>query len=555
MKILNLKILDLDNEIIQEISFNETGSNFIFGDVTKPDSKTETSNSIGKTLLLGFINYFYGADEDSEISKEAIENWTLTASIKYKDEIFKVQRIIGSSNFTINGETISLNEYKKRFQISRALYSKQIFLNDRSSLIPAYDKNPNKDDIEQFLSMINLDKFVSPVDGYYVAQNNIKKNKETKKQLLELNNWNEKDIEARLFYLEKKIEELKEELATIDSNRSETEIYNQKDNAVKEYSKKNEELKQLLNTKQKLELENKRLTVYIKEAKSLNDTAKNIKKLYEKANYELPELVIKSLEETEAFYKDTILDRKKLSTIRIKENNVFIEKYQKRILQLKRYLNNIDKIIQETDAFKEALIIYKNLNEELQDLMYEKGNLDNMMKLSENINEHDTELNILHSDLIQLRKDYDKIIIHYREYLFALVNDLYSEKVQAFFDVKVRPKNQQTRPIQVNLKIDGDSGEGVGTVRKRLIDILILRWGEKLDFLIHDSSCFTGVDSRQISKLLEILDAVSEETNKQYIVTLNRFQIDKNDTELLDIVEKRTIISLSEDKKLLGFDF
>ncbi|MBC1738689.1 hypothetical protein, partial [Listeria seeligeri] len=135
----------------------------------------------------------------------------------------------------------------------------------------------------------------------------------------------------------------------------------------------------MLNSKQKLELENKRLSVYMKEAKSLNDTAKNIKKLYEKANYELPELVIKSLEETEVFYKDSILDRKKLSTARIKENELFIEKYQKRILQLKRYLNNIDKIIQETDAFKEALIIYKNLNEELQDLMYEKGNLDNMM--------------------------------------------------------------------------------------------------------------------------------------------------------------------------------
>ncbi|HBM3846760.1 TPA: hypothetical protein LWI18_002701, partial [Listeria innocua] len=67
MKILNLKIVDLNNGIIQEISFNETGSNFIFGDVTKPNSKTETSNSIGKTLLLGFINYIYGADEDSEI--------------------------------------------------------------------------------------------------------------------------------------------------------------------------------------------------------------------------------------------------------------------------------------------------------------------------------------------------------------------------------------------------------------------------------------------------------------------------------------------------------
>lgn len=555
MKILSLKIIDPNNHIIQDIIFHEKGLNFIFGDVTKPNSKTDTSNSIGKTLLLGFINYFYGAEEDSDVSKESIVDWKLIARIKNGNEITSVQRIIGSSNFTVNKKTISLKEYKNRFQINRSLYSKQIFLKDRSSLIPAYDKKPAQNDIEMFLSMINLDKLVSPVSDYYLAQNNIKKNKNTKKQLLELNDWNEKDIESRSFYLAKRVDDLKEVIATIDSNRSEEEIFNQKNYAIRDYSLKNEELKQLINSKQKLEIENKRLNVYAKETKALNDTAKNIEKLYKKANIELPEIIKASLEETEMFYKSSILDRKKLSTARIKENKIYIEKYKNRIDSLKIYLEKIDRIIQETDAFKEALIIYKSLNEELQDLMYEKGNLDNTIKLNGNIDERDAELNTLHSNLAQLRKEYDNIIIKYREYLFDLVNKLYSENAQAFFDVKVRSKNQITRPIEINLKLDGDSGEGVGTVRKRLIDILIFRWGEKTDFLFHDSSCFTGVDNRQISKLLEILETVSDETNKQYIVALNRFQIDKNDNELLDVVNKRTIISLSEDKKLLGFDF
>lgn len=555
MKILNLKILNLDDKIIQDIHFNETGSNFIFGDVKKPNSKSETSNSIGKTLLLGFINYFYGADEDSEISKKEINNWKLIATIKYKKNKTEVKRIIGSSNFIIEGKKINLETYKEMFEIDRSLYSKQIFLSDRSSLIPAYNKNPSQNDMEKFLQMINLDQLVIPVGKYYIAQNNMKKNKETKNQLLELNDWNEKDIEARLFYLDKKVKELKAEIDNIDSEQSEADISSQKDYSVQEYSVKNEELKQLLNSIQKLELENKRLNVYMKEAKSLNDTAKNIEKLYKKANYEIPGIVQKSLEETEKFYKDSILDRKKIGVKRLKENKICIGKYKNRIIKLKQYLNTIDQIIRENDAFKEALIIYKSLNEELQDLMYEKGNLDNMMKLNGNIEEYDRELNNLHSTLVQLRTYYDEIIIKYREYLFDLVSDLYSEKVQAFFDVKVRSKHQTTRPIEVNLQIDGDSGEGVGTVRKRLIDILIFCWGEKTDFLFHDSSCFTGVDSRQISKLLEILEEVSKEKDKQYIVTLNRFQIDKTDTELINIMKERTIISLSEDNKLLKFDF
>lgn len=555
MKILNLKILNTSKEVIQDIKFNENGPSFIFGDVTKPKNKNETSNSIGKTLLLGFVNYFFGAKEDKNISKEEIKDWKLVATIKNLEKKYKVEKIIGSSNFIIDDKIVSLSEYKEFFNIDRGIYSKQINLDDRSSLIPAYNKNPVKDDMEKFLLLINLKEMVKEVDEYYTTQDKLKKNKNTKNDLLDINNWNEKDISAKLFHVEKRIEELSNEIEDIDSGNNEFELTEKKRIAIEEYSLKDKELKYLIRSSQVIKLENERLNVYLNEANAINKTAKNINHLFEKANYEVPEIIQKSLEEVQNFYKVSVLDRKKMSQNKIKENKHILEEHNIQINKLKAYLKEVDDIIRESDAFREALLVYKKLNDELQNLMYEFGTLKNMSELNDNIESYNTNLNEIHSILVKKRKNCDDLVNDCREYINSVVKNLYSEDVQAFFDIIVKPKHQTTRPIEPYLRLDGDSGEGVGAVRRRLIDLLIFHTNNLVDILIQDSSCFSGVDSRQISKLIEMSCEESVKKNKQYIVTLNRFQIDKDDDKLMDFIDTNTAILLSENNKLLGFDF
>ncbi|WNF91006.1 DUF2326 domain-containing protein [Vagococcus fluvialis] len=555
MKILNLKILDTSKKVIQDIKFNENGPSFIFGDVTKPKNKNETSNSIGKTLLLGFVNYFFGAKEDKNISKEEIKDWKLVATIKNLEKTYKVEKIIGSSNFIIDDKVVSLSEYKEFFNIDRSIYSKQINLSDRSSLIPAYNKNPAKDDMEKFLLLINLKEMVKEVDEYYTTQDKLKKNKSTKNDLLDINNWNEKDISAKLFHVEKRIEELSNEIEDIDSGNNEFELTEKKRIAIEEYSLKDKELKYLIRSSQIIKLENERLNVYLNEANAINKTAKNINHLFEKANYEVPEIIQKSLEEVQNFYKVSVLDRKKMSQNKIKENKHILEEHSIQINKLRAYLKEVDNIIRESDVFKEALLVYKQLNDELQNLMYEFGTLKNMSELNDNIESYNTNLNEIHSILVKKRKSCDDLVNDCREYINSVVKNLYSEDVQAFFDIIVKPKHERTRPIEPYLRLDGDSGEGVGAVRRRLIDLLIFHTNNLVDILIQDSSCFSGVDSRQISKLIEMSCEESVRKNKQYIVTLNRFQIDKDDNKLMDFIDNNTAILLSENNKLLGFDF
>ena len=51
MKILNLKIISPNNQEIRNIKFNEEGLSLIYGDISMPNDKSKTSNSLGKSLF------------------------------------------------------------------------------------------------------------------------------------------------------------------------------------------------------------------------------------------------------------------------------------------------------------------------------------------------------------------------------------------------------------------------------------------------------------------------------------------------------------------------
>ena len=60
MKILKIEIYSPDHEKLREVNFNENGLSVIYGDVEKPKKNNETSNSIGKTILLKVLNVVLG---------------------------------------------------------------------------------------------------------------------------------------------------------------------------------------------------------------------------------------------------------------------------------------------------------------------------------------------------------------------------------------------------------------------------------------------------------------------------------------------------------------
>src|SRR5690625_4846589 len=240
MKILELNIMSPNDELVRNIQFKESGLTFIYGDIKRPDDRTSTINSLGKTLLLKMIDYLFGANNDSSIMKEAIHNYYLDAKIKYDDKLYDVKRIIGNSDSSIyiNGEVKRLTEYKEFFGIKRQDYDKQVILTAESSLV-SLRQSPTISDYETILGMLMLDQLLKNIKDIYITQDDLKRLKQNRKDLISTfeNSLkkNNETIEQRIYLIDKKEEELRKEISIMADKIKTLEVSNDKESNITEY--------------------------------------------------------------------------------------------------------------------------------------------------------------------------------------------------------------------------------------------------------------------------------------------------------------------------------
>ena len=92
----------------------------------------------------------------------------------------------------------------------------------------------------------------------------------------------------------------------------------------------------------------------------------------------------------------------------------------------------------------------------------------------------------------------------------------------------------------------------VKEVKKIIMDYLLFYFNKTINIFIHDSSCYNGIDPRQVSGLIKELSRMANENSKQVIVSINKYQL--TDDFIKDVYEQSCVV-LSENKKLLQFDF
>ncbi|WP_107949298.1 DUF2326 domain-containing protein [Lysinibacillus parviboronicapiens] len=555
MKILNLVIRNPKSEKIRELDFEENGLSVIYGKVNKPENEKETSNSIGKTLLLKFIDYIFGANESSEVVKPIIHGWYLEATVKHKNNIVNVKRILGNSEIEINGGKYSLGEYREFFNIERKLYNKQIFLSQKNHLISGRSE-ASMDDYTSMFNLLKLESLSTELIEYYAVQDKIKELKNLEKRFIELfNEVKISEVEQKIFLLNKTIVEKENELKSLDERISNIQIGHEKTEMMNDYAEKNYTLKLLQAEYQKLNIEFKRLEKSYKQFKNLDISSEELQKLYEKASFEVPELIIKRFEEVQKFHENVYSDRKKLTEERIEEIEQKKVLLKERIDTLNSEMNNIANVISQNEIYQESMAIYKEKNMELQQLKYEQGELSRFEGLiNERKNEEDS-LAIKYNDIKNVYNDNQKKIDNYRDFIYDMIPNLYTEDVNAYFSINLKNRHKRNRPFAIELNLTGDTGEGVGEVRKILIDFLLFKFNILLDILLQDSSCFSGIDNRQVSNLIRLGNSVAVETNKQYIISINDYQLNKNDKATMEIISSKTKLELDENDKLLGFTF
>lgn len=512
---------------------------FIYGDVKAPRESGSTINSVGKTMLLKFINYIFGATFNKKDIAKPLQDFYIKAVILVdrKKRIVKRTFAYNQNKVILDGNVLTLDEYKKELKIDRSLFNKQILLKPRPHEISNLT-TPTVNDILAYLQLLKLDNLIASTKAIYEYQDAIKALKKSQSDLIAIStNKSTSEINKEIFLNDKKIEELE---AIIEQEKESTKnlsIVELQEKVIDEYKQKRTQLKNELIAKSNLEAEFERLTNYLEEFNKNDITATQVMKLFKKANQEVNEMVKKQLQDVQEFYNKVYLDRKEFLDNKINQLKSLIDEKKSVIEKLDSENKKIEKILSNNKIYNEALELYNISWEKLNELKFKQGRLSKIKEITEVIEKYDEKLSRLFSETKLEFKKYDILIDNYKTFLYDFTKSIYRNKnIQSYFDIKVMDKHLTRRPIVIDVSLTSDAGEGVSEVKKNLIDYLVFNFNDKIDILIHDSSCYNGIDLRQINSMLIKTNEIATNKKKQFIVSINKYQLEN--LKLIQFVEK-----------------
>ena len=549
MKILNIKIYSPGLELLREVNFNERGLSVIYGDVEKPKSKNETSNSIGKTVLLRIINLVFGSKNSGSDTIKGLNGYIVKANVKINKIMHNIELTIGDSkNYYIDNEKYTYTKYKEKLGIKRDLLSKQIMLEKRKNLISNLSAKANKEDISTVLKLLYLDD----ID---IVFRKIKKLQDNIDLIAKFNNSNKDDVnnlERELFDLEMKKKKSDNDLLLLSEKIKKLKISEE----ITEVSQKRVELDQIIKTKSEdIKINNLRIDNYsqlIEDAKKSNIPSLDVARIYESAKIEIPMLIKKKLDEVEKFYLSLSNDKINLYTRQIevlkKKNNQLLNE----LATDSEELDKLSEIISLNASVEEAIRIYDLKSKEKSEIDNSIAEINGKMSKINDSKNIKSEIDV---ELIKLEDEFKnsrELIGTYREFIYKLVGKIYGDNRQPYLNISPTDSSRKykTMPVSIELNYDGDSGEGLTSAKYLIFDYLIMNYNNYVDILIEDSSCFEAIDRRQIQNIINEGIDISDKKNKQYIISLNKYLIDD-----IDVIRNYVVISLNENDTLLNFKF
>lgn len=243
-----------------------------------------------------------------------------------------------------------------------------------------------------------------------------------------------------------------------------------------------------------------------------------VSKLFQEAEFELPELIARRFDEVSAFHDSIVSNRREHLKQEIDEINTRIGLRLEEKISLDNERSEIMRLLQSHGALEQ----YMQLQNMLSKLDAEIELLSKKVDATANLEEKKSDLKIdRHKLQKRMRIDHaerDKAI---SEAIIAFADfstQLYDESGKFTID----PTNNGPK---FEFDIPGKKSTGKSKMQIFCFDMTLMKlWANepnRPDFLIHDSAMFDGVDERQIAKALIIGSTMAIEYGFQYIVTMN----------------------------------
>lgn len=361
------------------------------------------------------------------------------------------------------------------------------------------------------------------------------------------------NVDNEVFFNEKDIDDLTAKINAVNEEIRGLRLNSENELAQAQYAKINEDVKSLRLQIFELLTEKTSLEKYVAESSRTSIDGDSIKKIYKRVKIELPSVIIKSIEEVDAFYKAICEDRLSKVQQRIHQIEILLQELNNNVTKKEETLDKLGTILSTNDAYKNALEILHTYTNNMQELKYKQGQLSQVLEFIKESDSINNELLSEFSMLGTLKENFEEEHKKYKNFVYGLVGKIYDPSVRASFEIVLKKYDKKARPINISMEITGDAGEGVKEVKKAIMDYLLFNYSNKLDIFIHDSACYNGIDPRQISGLLKELMTMAEQNKKQVIVSINKYQLD--DESIIKAIEENACITLSETNKLLLCDF
>lgn len=283
-----------------------------------------------------------------------------------------------------------------------------------------------------------------------------------------------------------------------------------------------------------------------------------ITQMYQEANTIFPASVVKKLEEVAEFHN-------------------IVSKNRKHFLS-----NETQKILRDIDSIKNEIQKLSNERREIMLILKTQKALDEYILLQDKLNKQQGKLEGLKKDLevldswqekkSQLKIDKEKLLMKIRqdykergEHISNMQN-IFSEKSRSLYDKKTGKLliDIKDNGYAFDIEIQGKKSQGIKYMQIFCYDLLLMQLATQknisIDFLIHDSTIFDGVDERQIYAALKVAYEQTNNTQQQYICLMNSDKVPTTlfDDEFKEIFNNAVILRLndsSEEGKLFGISF
>ena len=550
MKISNITLYNNLDKIVRNINFSDSGINVVYGYNRKKSNNKETLNSIGKTLFLKYLDRIYGG-ENKNMKSVSLEGYYFKYELDNGDS-YKYSMNYGK--YFREDEEINQTTYKKENNINRNIFIRQILLKKRNHFLSSHSSNPVENDYKAFLYLLDISEDIKAnFDQVINFQKENDKLNEGKKFLIDIvpHDYN-KYIKDEKYIVDSKVEKKRRELDELEDKIKNQNLVGEKEKIVEKFDEKNKNLGLLYNEISLLKIKINNHKENLEDLKLNTVKSEDILSVYKLVNYEIPDLVKRKIEDVENFNLVLFKKRKQLLEEKIQEEELELEGLQKKCEILKNEVIELKSLISQTKIFEEAMSLYKQKILEIDAINEKHLKLESAFTMVEEIEDNEKSINKLYLKMEDHNKDeIEKVEIKLRKFVKSVIDKIYDDRNIVVFSLEIRKKQRlKSKPLKIDFTLEGDFGEGVEAVKNLLMDLIYFNFNDKLDFIIQDSICFSGIDPRQVSTLIGIFNEIAVEKNKQYILSINKYQLDDKNQEIMDLIEDNVRLELSEDSKL-----